>query len=279
MLVVPALFAVTFWCLLSIPSTVHRVKILSAKSWIVPRNKIEPRRSSRISTMSTEPVHTISEPSSSRGAWDEEIEIKRPIDSASESSSSDIQEHQHVTQKHLTMPEKFKLILPMLKYMIPLALVYFAEYLINQGLTELIVFDCASSFHMSRHSQYRWYQVLYQVGVFISRSSVNIWALPKLLLFLLPVLQLSCAFFFAFEAIYLFLPHIWIVFIIIVFEGLLGGACYVNTYYHVHREVAPDVREYSISITSCADSIGIMASGFLAVALHNYICAQQKYHL
>lgn len=36
---------------------------------------------------------------------------------------------------------------------------------------------------------------------------------------------------------YQFLPSIWLVFVIILYEGLLGGAAYVNTFYFISKEV------------------------------------------
>ena len=61
------------------------------------------------------------------------------------------------------------------KYMVPLFLVYFAEYTINQGFFELLYSPNThlASFCMDQRTQYRWLQVVYQVGVFISRSSVS----------------------------------------------------------------------------------------------------------
>jgi hypothetical protein len=43
--------------------------------------------------------------------------------------------------------------------------------------------------------------------------------------------------FFTFEAVYLFIPSIWIVFVAVLWEGLLGGAAYVNTFYRISVEV------------------------------------------
>uniref|UniRef100_A0AC35G0B8 Battenin n=1 Tax=Panagrolaimus sp. PS1159 TaxID=55785 RepID=A0AC35G0B8_9BILA len=60
----------------------------------------------------------------------------------------------------------------LLNYTIPVILVYFAQYFINQGLTPLIYFDCSHGFNLSKASQYRWFQVLYQSGTFISRSRI-----------------------------------------------------------------------------------------------------------
>ena len=43
---------------------------------------------------------------------------------------------------------------------------------------------------------------------------------------------------FTLEAVYLFVPTIWIIFAVILWEGLLGGAAYVNTYYKMSFEVS-----------------------------------------
>lgn len=39
-----------------------------------------------------------------------------------------------------------------------------------------------------------------------------------------------------------FLPSIYLVFLIILFEGLLGGAAYVNTFYNIAQEVSTSQR-------------------------------------
>lgn len=96
--------------------------------------------------------------------------------------------------------------------MIPLGLVYFFEYLINQGLVsflhdilyiwflihvirinrldcfqfELVYFE---KIWLTHAEQYRWYQVIYQLGVFISRTSVNIFPIEKI--WILTILQVS----------------------------------------------------------------------------------------
>lgn len=38
-----------------------------------------------------------------------------------------------------------------------------------------------------------------------------------------------------------FLPCVWLVFCIIVYEGLLGGAAYVNTFHFISKEVTPSL--------------------------------------
>uniref|UniRef100_A0A1E1XFC9 Battenin n=1 Tax=Amblyomma aureolatum TaxID=187763 RepID=A0A1E1XFC9_9ACAR len=167
----------------------------------------------------------------------------------------------------LTFVQKLKLVKPLLRFMIPLGLVYFAEYFINQGLLELIVFRNTK---LSHKEQYRWLQVMYQVGVLISRSSVNIIQIRKL--WLLPLLQFANMVFIFSEAYFLFLPSFWIVVIVVLYEGLLGGAAYVNTFYRISKDVAPQHREFSLRIASLADSTGIALAGVIALPVHDAMC-------
>jgi len=107
---------------------------------------------------------------------------------------------------------KISYIPTLLKFMIPLGLVYFFEYLINQGLVsflhniryiwfkshvisinrldgfqfELVYFE---KIWLTHSEQYRWYQVIYQLGVFISRTSVSLFPIEKI--WILTILQVS----------------------------------------------------------------------------------------
>ncbi|XP_058425710.1 battenin isoform X3 [Diceros bicornis minor] len=71
---------------------------------------------------------------------------------------------------NLSLRERWTVFKGLLWHIIPLVLVYFAEYFINQGLFELLYFRNTSLTHAQ---QYRWYQMLYQAGVFASRSSLR----------------------------------------------------------------------------------------------------------
>ncbi|VDK69472.1 unnamed protein product [Onchocerca ochengi] len=128
-----------------------------------------------------------------------------------------------------------------LKYMLPFAVVYFAEYFINQGLLELLIFDCGHSFGIGQHGQYRWYQIINAIFLF--------W-----------------------DALKQFIPHVIVVFIIVFYEGLLGGAAYVNIFRLLHKSTPVEGREFSLSFVSMSDSFGIVCAGFLAIPAHNFIC-------
>ncbi|ETN74588.1 CLN3 protein [Necator americanus] len=220
MLVVPALFMFTFYILLEHTETMKRITFS------------KPKKMSELENPATE-------------------NSKKTQSVASLSSMDSV-------EKEKTLAQRLTVVKSLLRYMIPLFLTYFAEYLINQGLLELTVFDCSHGFGTSPASQYRWYQVLYQVGVFISRSSINIVQLNMLFIALMPVFQLLNTIFFLFNAIYAFLPNFGIVCAIVLYEGLIGGSSYVNTFHHIHKKVDPSVREFALSTVSLADSVGII---------------------
>ena len=184
-----------------------------------------------------------------------------------------------------TLNEKFEYIPQLMVYFVPLASVYFFEYFINQGLVrsnfdqlctqflhfslkfELVTFPDSS---LTPPQQYRWYQVTYQIGVFVSRSSVNLFQIKRT--WIMAVIQGVIAMFFFNEAVFLFTPSIAIIFVVIFIEGLQGGLAYVNTYYKMSKEISCSRKEFAMNIVACSDSIGIILAGFLAIPTHNWIC-------
>uniref|UniRef100_A0A1I8B3L9 Battenin n=1 Tax=Meloidogyne hapla TaxID=6305 RepID=A0A1I8B3L9_MELHA len=133
-------------------------------------------------------------------------------------------------------------------------------------------FDCSHGFGLSLESQFRWYMALYQSGVFFSRTSVAILKLPSFALYFLPFLQCLNLALFLIQSIYQFIPHIGIIFILTFIEGIFGGASYANTFDRIHKEASSQTREFSLSIASTGDSIGISLAGFGSIIIHNYIC-------
>uniref|UniRef100_A0A7N6BSU4 Battenin n=1 Tax=Anabas testudineus TaxID=64144 RepID=A0A7N6BSU4_ANATE len=167
----------------------------------------------------------------------------------------------------LTFTEKLCIIKGLLKFVFPLGLVYFAEYFINQGLMELLYFP---NFFLSHAEQYRWYQTLYQIGVLVSRSSLCCVKIRKL--WVLSLLQVLNAVLLLFAVRYQFLPSAWLVFVIILYEGLLGGAAYVNTFYFISMEMEDRHREFAMAAASVGDSLGIALAGLIAFPVHKYFC-------
>ncbi|KAM4635504.1 battenin [Polymixia lowei] len=168
----------------------------------------------------------------------------------------------------LTLTEKLDVIKGLWRFVVPLGLVYFAEYFINQGLLELLYFP---KFYLSHAEQYRWYQTLYQVGVLASRSSLCCVKIRKL--WALSLLQCVNAVVLLFAVYYQFLPGAWLVFVIVLYEGLLGGAAYVNTFHFISKETEDRYREFAMAAASVGDSLGIALSALAAFPAHKYFCS------
>ena len=154
--------------------------------------------------------------------------------------------------------------------MLPLGAVYFFEYLINQGVFELLYFPNTFFTHSQ---QYRWYQLVYQLGVLISRSSLSCVTIRKI--FLLSLFQGANLIILTSQAVFWSLSGnggLVVIFCFIFWEGLLGGAAYVNTFNNISQESQKRNREFSLGIASVADSLAIALAGFTALPLHNWIC-------
>ncbi|XP_050314387.1 battenin [Anthonomus grandis grandis] len=194
-----------------------------------------------------------------------------PVPSAQDISAA-LEIQQKVNAEEVENPKavllkKLKLIPGLMKFMIPLGLVYLFEYFINQGTFEIIQIPNSV---VPESSQYRWLQVTYQVGVFISRSSVNLWHIKQT--WIMAILQGLNVIVFTTEAIYYYIPSFYIVVALVLWEGLLGGAAYVNTFYRITNEVEPESKQFSMAITGFADSAGISLAGLFAILAHNAIC-------
>ncbi|XP_045481833.1 battenin isoform X3 [Harmonia axyridis] len=163
--------------------------------------------------------------------------------------------------------KKVKKIPSLMKFIIPLCTVYLFEYFINQGTFELI--KIKNDF-VHPDKQYHWLQVDYQIGVFLSRSSVNLFHVRHIWVFSL--LQLLNVVIFTTEAMYYYIPYFWIILALTFWEGLLGGAAYVNTFYRISAESKEEDKQFSLAATSFSDSIGISMAGVLAIYAHNKIC-------
>ena len=160
--------------------------------------------------------------------------------------------------------------------MLPLFLVYIAEYTINQGIAPVLLFPVEESPFTELRDFYPMYGFLYQLGVFVSRTSIA-WVRVRQL-YLPSFLQVGNVVLLALHALFDFLPNVYVVFLVVFWEGLLGGAVYVNTFADIMEEVPPADREFSLSATSVSDSAGICVAGFLGMAMEVWLCGWQVRH-
>ncbi|EFQ33039.1 hypothetical protein CGRA01v4_13334 [Colletotrichum graminicola] len=158
-------------------------------------------------------------------------------------------------------------------YMLPLLLVYVAEYTINQGVAPTLLFPLGSSPFKEFREFYPMYGFLYQLGVFISRSSTPFFRIHRL--YLPSLLQVGNLGLLTVQAMLDFIPSVYIVFAIMFWEGLLGGAVYVNTFAEIMERVPSKDREFSLSATSVSDSGGVCIAGFLGIIMEVQLCNWQ----
>ncbi|KAG5942906.1 battenin CLN3 protein [Claviceps sorghi] len=161
-------------------------------------------------------------------------------------------------------------------YMAPLLLVYVAEYTINQGVSPTLLFPVESSPFDELRGFYPFYGFLYQLGVFISRSSTPFVRIHHL--YAPSLLQVGNLALLVLQSLYFFLPSVYVVFVVIFWEGLLGGAVYVNCFAEIMENVPEDEREFSLSATTVSDSGGICIAAFVSILLEPSLCAYQVAH-
>ena len=160
-------------------------------------------------------------------------------------------------------------------YMLPLLLVYIAEYTINQGISPTLLFplDSSSNPFTGYRSFYPTYNAIYQFGVFISRSSTPVLRIHHL--YAPSLLQVANMVLLIAQSLWWFIPNVWFVFLVVFWEGLLGGAVYVNAFAEILENVPENDREFSLGATSVSDSAGVCIAGFLSLALEPALCRWQ----
>ncbi|KAG9121867.1 battenin CLN3 protein, partial [Ceratobasidium sp. 392] len=211
----------------------------------------------------------------------------------------------------LTLADKWRLVRPLLlKYMLPLFCVYTFEYTINQGISPTLVYPVPAakdhpvlgSIVRSTRDYYPLWQLIYQLFVFVSRSSISL-GLPVLPAALLPVpsvIQGCIMTFLAIESATGFLSGsqpesttqgvvLPTLMMLIAVEGICGGLAYVNVFYRVgqesgsgfdrgdavSREIARQEQEFRIGSIGFADSSGILLASLIAMPTEVGLCHAQ----
>ena len=176
------------------------------------------------------------------------------------SSSSQIDLSQAASQ--MSTKERLNATWKLWKYMVPLFLVYFAEYATQSGTWAAIGFPITSQ--VARNKFYEYANFTYQIGVFFSRSSGIYFKSNLKIIWILPLIQVGLMFFFIFDAYYMFW-YDWSLLLPSFIVGLVGGAVYVGAFSLISEEVDPKLKEFSLSAASIADSVGILFSNICGV--------------
>ncbi|RKP22273.1 batten's disease protein Cln3, partial [Syncephalis pseudoplumigaleata] len=151
-----------------------------------------------------------------------------------------------------------------------------SEYTINQGVAPTLLYPLEKTPFRELRDHYVTYQALYQVGVFISRSSVTLVTIRRL--WIPSMMQVVLLGMLVLHALYFWIGNIWPLFMLILVEGLLGGATYVNCYYQITKNVPSTYREFSLGAVGAADSLGIASAGLISLWVEGALCQWQQAH-
>ncbi|XP_050695559.1 battenin-like [Eriocheir sinensis] len=158
------------------------------------------------------------------------------------------------------------------KYLLPLAVFYLIMYFTNQGLLESVYFPAS---HLSHAQQYSWSITVRCLGTLVSRSSHK--------LFLLPSSWLYCIFAVVIMAVvgteshYHYLPSEYVIFALLLAQGLLEGAAFRTTVFTLHKETSDKEREFCLGIFPISLFLPAMLAGFASIPIHDFLCQNHVY--
>ncbi len=156
------------------------------------------------------------------------------------------------------------------RYIVNLALVYYLEYVVLSGLCDRVSKkEYVAEF---KDIQYELFSLSYQIGVFISRSSLFVVKHIKLVE-LFTIFQAINLIVWVVEFYTGFITSAYVAFGHLVFIGLMGGSAYVGCYYYLlnSNEIQANMKELSVNIASICNDIGVFSSSISILILDNTI--------
>jgi battenin len=186
-------------------------------------------------------------------------------------ASSDSDNTGNVSQnKNLNFKNVGKVLKKGSRFIVNMALVYFLEYVVLSGMCDRV----AKKKYISEFQEYQYevFSLSYQVGVFISRSSLfivkNIKAVE-----MFTILQLINLLIWVIEFYTGFITIAWVAILHLVFIGLMGGSAYVGCFYFLlnSKDIPANMKELSVNIGSIFNDIGIFSASIAILVLDNTI--------
>lgn len=148
-------------------------------------------------------------------------------------------------------------------YMVPLLVVYYAEYVCQAGVWAAISVGAPDDVKARDHF-YKAANWAYQAGVFVSRSSGTLIHCSLRGLWAMPAAQAVLLAFFAAVAATRVAVGWWLL-APAVLVGLMGGGTYVHAFTLLAAASPPSLRELNLGAASVADAVGIALADASAV--------------
>jgi battenin len=202
----------------------------------------------------------------------------------SDDSSGDLQGQNLFEVHEMTTKQRFDFVVTELwPYMTPLFVVYVAEYSLQSGTWTAIGFPSVQD-RDARSRFFVFSNWMYQLGVFVSRSSGTLFTAPMSVLWLMPMLQVANVFLywhvaatarddydsngakyndlgFMYQSSFLYAGALY--------AGLLGGAVYVHGYKRICKDLPLQYREFALAATSFAECLGIVIADVLGLIIQS----------
>lgn len=78
--------------------------------------------------------------------------------------------------------------------------------------------------------------------------------------------------YFLFEAIYMTVPYIWVIFILVFFLEFISDYTALNIYYKFSNETPPQYQVFGICSISIGLTSGVILAAGLVIPIHTIIC-------
>jgi hypothetical protein len=163
-----------------------------------------------------------------------------------------------------------------------LCLVYFLEYVCLSSFSYQIVEKLKDKYPERVKSNdwilingYVIFSFSYQIGVFLSRSSLSLIKIKRVEI--VTILQTINFVFFLLNLIFLFVENLWICFGLMIWVGLMAGCSYVNVMYQILESplLQANEKELALTITTVGNDLGILLASITSTVLGATIFHQE----
>lgn len=137
---------------------------------------------------------------------------------------------------------------------------------------ELVYFPASQ---LSHAQQYSWSITTRCLGTLISRSSHKLFLLPSTWLYSLFALGIMAL--VGTEAQYHYLPSEYIIFALLLLQGLVEGAAFRHTVFTIHKKTSEEEREFCLAIFPISLFLPAMLAGFISIPTHDFLCRHHLY--
>lgn len=88
----------------------------------------------------------------------------------------------------------------------------------------------------------------------------------------LNLLMITFTMYFAFEAVYMTVPIIWVIFIFVFLVSFISGCTVLSVFYRLTNETSSHHQLFAVCSVSTGVSVGIITAAMLAIPIHDVIC-------